>query len=468
MSGSLRKEYDSLGEVFVPSHALWGAQTQRALSNFEVGNEQVPIEIIQSLAAIKQASAIVNEKLGVLEKDKSLLIVHAAKEISQGLHSHEFPLSIWQSGSGTQTNMNVNEVISNLISKNLGKPMGSYDPIHPNDHVNRSQSTNDTFPAAIHIATIKKAREELLPEIKELIILLKNKSNEWKDVIKIGRTHLQDAVPITLGQEVSSWVFQIEEAYRRIEESLLELHALPLGGTAVGTGLTTPQNFDNEIISQLNQICDLKLSSCKNKFAIMSSHDGLVNTMSKLKLLAICLLKIVNDIRLLSCGPRAGISELQLPENEPGSSIMPGKVNPTQCESMSMICTQVIGMEVSVSMAGSGGHLQMNAYKPLIGFNIIKSIDLLTSSCKSCRKKMFEGIEPNFKKIESYLNQSLMLVTVLTPEIGYKKACEIAQYAYKESTNLRDAATKLGHISADRFDEIVQPIKMVNNKTQSN
>ena len=466
MSKPSRTENDSLGKIEVPSSALWGAQTQRALINFSISDDHIPLEIIHSLAKIKEASAMVNYKLGVIDKEKTSLIVKAAKEIYEGLHNKEFPLSVWQSGSGTQTNMNVNEVISNLISKCNGETLGSHKPVHPNDHVNRSQSTNDTFPAAIHIATIVKTREELLPELKQLIFLLGTKQKEWSDIIKIGRTHLQDAVPITLGQEVKGWKGQIEQAYRRIEESLTELYSLPLGGTAVGTGLTSPEDFETEIISELRRLTGIPFISAENKFAIMASHDGLVNSMSMLKLLAASLLKIVNDIRFLSCGPRAGIGELNLPSNEPGSSIMPGKINPTQCESMSMVCTQIIGLETAVSIAGSGGHLQMNAYKPLIGYNIIKALDLLSSSCKSCRINMLSGITPNKEIIKSYLDQSLMLITALTPEIGYEKSCEIAQLAYKESTTLRKAAMKLGYINNERFDEIVKPISMLNNKNR--
>ena len=456
-----RQEKDSLGIIEVPSMALWGAQTQRALRNFAIGSDPLPIEIIHSLAIIKKASAIVNNRLGILDSKKSNLIINAANEIASGLHDEEFPLKVWQSGSGTQSNMNINEVISNLISKTEGYPLGSNKPVHPNDHVNKSQSTNDTFPAAIHIATIKKIKDLLLPELKEIVHCLEEKETEWQNIIKIGRTHLQDAVPMTLGQEVSAWKMQIKEALIRIEESLIELYSLPLGGTAVGTGLNSPSNFADEINLEIRKITGLPFEPKKNKFSIMASHDGLVNTMSKLKLLSISLLKIANDIRLLSCGPRAGLSELKLPENEPGSSIMPGKVNPTQCEAMSMVCTQVIGCEVAVSIAGSGGHLQMNSYKPLIGFNLLKSIEMLHSACNSFRTKMLDNIKPNEQKIKDYLDKSLMLVTALTPKIGYDKACKIAQLAYNESINLREAALKLKYINESEFDDIIQPIKMI-------
>ena len=456
-----RQEKDSLGVIDVPSTALWGAQTQRALINFAIGSDPIPIEIIHSLAIIKKASAIVNSRLGVIDNKSSHLIINAADQIENGLHDKEFPLKVWQSGSGTQSNMNVNEVISNLISKGEGYPLGSNKPVHPNDHVNRSQSTNDTFPSAIHIATIKKVKNLLLPELEIIVQCLEKKEAEWQDIIKIARTHLQDAVPMTLGQEVSAWRMQIQEASRRLEESLVELYSLPLGGTAVGTGLNTPEKFADEINLEVSRITGLPFRTTENKFSIMASHDGLLNTMSKLKLLAISLLKISNDIRLLSCGPRAGLGELKLPENEPGSSIMPGKVNPTQCEAMAMICTQVIGCELAVSIAGGGGHLQMNAYKPLIGFNLLKSIEMLYSACISFRIKMLEDIQPDEKKISEYLDKSLMLVTALAPKIGYDKACKIAQVAHKESINLKDAALRLKYINESEFDQIVRPINMI-------
>ncbi len=402
MSNMKRLEKDSLGSISVPEDALWGAQTQRSILNFDIGDEVVPLEIIHAIAQIKASAARVNNHLGLIDKEIAQFITEASSEIIKGKYDDQFPLKVWQTGSGTQTNMNVNEVISNIASKRLNNPLGSHDPLHPNDHVNRSQSTNDVFPAAIQIATIINLKKTLIPELKKLIDLFHQKSHEWKDLIKIGRTHLQDAVPLTLGQEVSAWSSQLETALGRIEINLEELYSLPLGGTTAA-----------------------------NKFAIMASHDGLVNIMSQLKLLAVTFLKIVNDLRLLSCGPRAGLSELQLPANEPGSSIMPGKINPTQCEAMAMVCTQIIGMDASVSMAGSGGHLQMNVYKPLIGYNILKSINLIQTACKSCRENMIEGIQPNKPKIKQYLDHSLMLITALTPSIGYEKASQIAQLALK-------------------------------------
>ncbi len=460
MSFNFRKERDSFGSIKVPNNALWGAQTQRALQNFAIGNTKMPLDLIYALARIKQSAAITNNRLGVLDETKAHLISKAASEIAQGMHDDAFPLSIWQSGSGTQTNMNLNEVISNLAAKATGNSLGSQIPIHPNDHVNQSQSTNDTFPAAIQIAVAKKIKINLLPELKLLIESLSSKSNAWSQIIKTGRTHLQDAIPLTLGQEVSAWRDQISTAYNRIDGSLNELYSLPLGGTAIGTGLNTPDNFDNEIVVELSNLFELPFSVAKNKFAIMASHDGLVNTMTQIKMLAVTFLKIVNDIRLLACGPRAGFAELQLPANEPGSSIMPGKVNPTQCEAMAMVCTQIMGLDTAVAMGGSGGHLQMNSYKPMIAFNLLESIQLLKDSCQSCRIKMIDGIEPNKIKIQEDLEQSLMLVTILAPEIGYQKASEIANLAYKKNISLREAAINLSYIDEASFDQIVNPSKM--------
>ena len=388
MSNMKRLEKDSLGSIDVPKDALWGAQTQRSILNFAIGDEIIPLEIIYAIAQIKASAARVNNHLGLIDTEISQFITEASLEIIEGKHNDQFPLKVWQTGSGTQTNMHVNEVISTIASNRLNNPLGSHNPLHPNDHVNCSQSTNDVFPAAIQIATILTLKDKLIPELKKLIDALHQKSQAWKDIIKIGRTHLQDAVPLTLGQEVSAWESQLEAGLKRIESNLKELYPLPLGGTAIGTGLNTPKNFDNLIALDISKTTNLPFETATNKFAIMASHDGLVNIMSQLKLLAVTLLKIVNDLRLLSCGPRAGLSELQLPANEPGSSIMPGKINPTQCEAMAMVCTQIIGMDTSVSIAGSGGHLQMNVYKPLIGYNILKSINLLENGCKSCRENM--------------------------------------------------------------------------------
>ena len=461
MPNMKRHEKDSLGSIDVPNHALWGAQTQRSVLNFAIGDEVIPIEIIHAIAQIKASAALVNSHLGLISSEIAKFITDASVEIIEGKHNDQFPLKVWQTGSGTQTNMNVNEVISNIASKRLNNPLGSHIPLHPNDHVNRSQSTNDVFPAAIQIATIKTIKDKLIPELKKLIDVLHQKSVEWNDIIKIGRTHLQDAVPLTLGQEVSAWESQLEASLRRIEINLKELYPLPLGGTAIGTGLNTPENFDTLIAQEISKATNLPFEIAANKFAIMASHDGLVNTMSQLKLLAVTLLKIVNDIRLLACGPRAGLSELKLPANEPGSSIMPGKINPTQCEAMAMVCTQIIGLDTSVSIAGSGGHLQMNVYKPLIGYNILKSINLIQSACKSCRENMIEGIQPNKPQIKQYLENSLMLVTALAPAIGYEKASQIAQLAHDKNLSLRQAANQLNYIDQEEFDNLINPKSML-------
>ncbi len=457
MTDLSRLESDSMGSIEVSNHALWGAQTQRALLNFAIGDDKIPIKLIYALTTIKQSAAIVNSQLGLLSKSKKDLIVNACKEILSGLHDKQFPLSVWQTGSGTQTNMNVNEVICNIASLSNNHPLGSHNPLHPNDDVNQSQSTNDVFPAAIQIASAQEITQHLLPELNQLINAFEKKSTAWNDITKIGRTHLQDAIPLTLGQEASAWKDQLSTASKRIEESLKELFPLPLGGTAIGTGLNAPKEFGEEIAQIIANTTKLPFSSAKNKFAIMASHDGLVNAMSGLKLLAVALLKVVNDLRLLSCGPRAGFGELFLPANEPGSSIMPGKVNPTQCEAMAMVCTQVIALDNAVTMAGSAGHLQMNAYKPLIGFNLIQSITLLTNACKCSRVSMIDGIQPNLIKIEHNLNQSLMLVTSLAPEIGYEKATRIAQYAHEKEITLKEAARILNYISESEFDRIVNP-----------
>lgn len=464
MQEEMRIEKDSIGTIEVPNQALWGAQTQRALINFSIGKDRLPIDLIYALAKIKKAAAVVNNRLHLIEKDKSNLIIHAASEIEAGKYDNEFPLNVWQTGSGTQSNMNINEVISNIASRETNKPLGSHSPLHPNDHVNRSQSTNDVFPAAIQIATVLLIKRELIPEVNLLLKALKKKSVEWAEIVKVGRTHLQDAVPLTLGQEVSAWHDQIKTAIKRINDSLDELYPLPLGGTAIGTGLNAPQQFDKLIAEEISVETKLPFTTSQNKFAIMASHDGLVNTMSQLKMLAVTLLKIFNDIRLLSCGPRAGLNELNLPANEPGSSIMPGKVNPTQCEAMTMVCIQVIGLEASVVMAGSGGHLQMNAYKPLIGFNLIKSIGLIQDACLSSRTAMIEKITPNKEKIKYYLEQSLMLVTALTPVIGYEKSSKIAQLAHQKNISLRQASLELGYIDQKDFDKIINPTFMTHSQ----
>ena len=460
MAEMTRIETDSMGPVEVPSEVLWGAQTERSLRNFSISNDRMPAGLIHALALIKQAAASINHRLGVLDQQRRDLIISAAAAIAAGEHDDQFPLRVWQTGSGTHTNMNVNEVISNLASIASGESLGSHRPVHPNDHVNRSQSTNDAFPAAIHIAATKALSELLLPELQRLIDSFATKAEEWMPIIKIGRTHLQDAVPLSLGQEASAWRDQIEVAHTRIKSSLTELYPLPLGGTALGTGLNSPPDFDKAIATELAKLTDLPFITAPNKFAVMASHDGLVHAMAQLRMLAVSLLKIANDLRLLACGPRAGLGELHLPENEPGSSIMPGKVNPSQCEAMAMVCTQVIGLDTAVAMAGSGGQLQMNVYKPMIGFNLLHSIAMLHDACRSFRSAMVEGMEPNRSRIKRDLEQSLMLVTALTPEIGYDKASSIANYAHEQGLSLREAAMDLGYVSQAEFDRIVDPAAM--------
>lgn len=460
MTNATRTEHDSMGPVHVPEQALWGAQTQRSLQNFAIAEDRIPTPLIHALARIKQAAAIVNARHGLISNDQRDLIVEAAAAIAEGHHDAQFPLRVWQTGSGTQTNMNLNEVISNLASRQAGEALGSHRPIHPNDHVNRSQSTNDAFPAAIHVAAAEAISRRLQPELHQLREAFAAKAEAWSSIVKIGRTHLQDAVPLTLGQEASAWREQIGTAAQRIDTSLEEILPLPLGGTAVGTGLNAPRGFSVEAAAELKRLTGLPFTTAPNKFAVMASHDGLVNTMGQLRLLAVSLLKIANDIRLLACGPRAGLAELHLPENEPGSSIMPGKVNPTQCEAMAMVCTQVIGLDAAVAMAGAGGHLQMNVYKPLIGFNLLQAITLLTDACHCFRVAMVEGIEPNRTRIQRDVEQSLMLVTPLTPVIGYDKASRIAKYAHDQGTDLRSAALDLGYVSAEEFDRVVDPAAM--------
>ena len=460
MTRSFRIEHDSLGPVEVSDDALWGAQTERSLRNFAISNERIPVELIHALALIKQGCAAVNARHGVLNQELADKIISAANAIAKGQHDDQFPLKVWQTGSGTQTNMNVNEVISNLVSRREGNPLGSHQPVHPNDHVNRSQSTNDVFPAAIHIAATQQLTDSLLPAVQALIDALNIKAEAWFPIVKIGRTHLQDAVPLRLGDEVSAWRDQLKLCHSWIEDSLTPLAALPLGGTAVGTGLNAPKGFSTDVAKELCSATGLMFRPADNLFAVMAGHDSLVHAMGQLRGLAVAMLRISNDIRLLGCGPRAGLGELQLPANEPGSSIMPGKINPTQCEAMAMVCTQVIGLDAAVAAAGAGGHLQMNVFKPLIGFNLLQSIRLLSDAINSFRQNLVEGLEPNRQQIQAFVDRSLMLVTALTPHIGYEKASAIAQHAHEQGLTLKNAALDLGHISASDFDQLVDPIKM--------
>ena len=460
MDGQLRQEHDSMGLVEVPAEALWGAQTQRSCNNFAIGNQLIPAELIHALARIKGCCAEINGRHELLTPQQVQAIERAAAAISEGKHDNQFPLSVWQTGSGTQTNMNMNEVISNLAARDAGHALGSHNPVHPNDHVNRSQSTNDAFPAAIHVAAVLLLQNDLLPELDRLIASFDKKAGSWMDIIKIGRTHLQDAVPLRLGDEVSAWRDQILQGREWLDKAREDMLALPLGGTAVGSGLNTPAGFSSDVVNLLAKRTTTAFYPAPNLFAVMAGHDALVQAMAQLRRLAVSLLKIANDIRLLSCGPRAGLGELLLPANEPGSSIMPGKVNPTQCEALAMVCTQVVGLDAAVASAGAGGHLQMNVYKPLIGANLLQGINLLNDACRCFRLNLVDGMKPDRERIAAFVERSLMLVTALTPEIGYRSASAIAQHAHHQGLSLRDAAMELGHISPERFDALMNPAVM--------
>ena len=461
MKDEFRLDKDSLGTISVPKNALWGAQTQRSIENFSTGGELIPLELIYALVLIKKASAIANFKLGLLENNKKDLIVESCLEINNGIYDSQFPLKVWQTGSGTQTNMNVNEVIANIAALKTDSPLGGNKPLHPNDDINKSQSTNDIFPAAIQISVLNEIHLNLIPSIEQLYTEFDQKSNEWNNLIKIGRTHFQDAVPITFGQEISGWSTQIKDAKNSILLNAKDLLNLPIGGTAVGTGINCPKNFSEEVIKIIRSETKQPFKTSSNHFSLMSSHDRLANIMTQLKILACSLFKISNDIKILSSGPRSGIYELILPRNEPGSSIMPGKVNPTQCEALSMICAQIMGLECAVSMANSSGTLQMNEYKPLIAFNLLTSINLLSQSINNFNNNLVKGMIPNHKSAKNNLYNSLMLVTILVPEIGYEKAAKVADLAFKESLNLKHAILKLGYMTEEKYEEIMKIDDMV-------
>ena len=459
-----RTETDSMGEVRVAENCSWGSQTQRSLENFRIGSEKMPPELLKSFAVIKKAAASVNCSLGKLDKEKYMLIDRICDEIIDGTLQDEFPLVIWQTGSGTQTNMNFNEVISNRANVSAGGRMGEKKPVHPNDHVNMAQSSNDTFPTAMNIAAADLTANKLLPEMRLFLKELEKKSDEFKDIIKCGRTHLQDAVPLTLGQEFSGYRDQIRNSLRRMENILPEIYSLALGGTAVGTGLNTHPDFAEKAAEKIADLTGLPFKSADNKFTALTSHDELVSLSGELTALSSALMKIANDVRWLSSGPRCGIGELIIPENEPGSSIMPGKVNPTQAEAMTMVCAQVMGNHTTVSIAGSSGNFELNVFKPVIIYNIIQSLNLLADSIKSFRINCFEGIKPNHAKIDENLSKSLMLVTALNSRIGYEKAAEIAKKAYKEEKTLKEAAMELGFLSGEEFEKAVDPAKMTSPK----
>jgi fumarate hydratase class II len=457
----VRKETDSLGEVDVPAEKLWGAQTQRSLEHFNIGKDLIPREMIAAYATLKKAAANANHADRRLDDDRHRLIVQTCDEILAGRHEDMFPLHVWMTGSGTQFNMNVNEVISNRCCQLAGTPLGSKTPVHPNDHVNMSQSSNDSFPTAMNIAATVNVKERLIPAVTALRDAIAAKSAEWKDVVKIGRTHMQDATPITLGQEWSGYVGMLRDNLERIEDALQGVYRLALGGTAVGTGINAAPDFGDAAAAEIAKLTKLPFVSASNKFTVQGAHDALVQLSGTLRTLAVSLYKIANDIRLMSCGPRAGFAELVIPANEPGSSIMPGKVNPTQAEALTMIAVQVMANDVAVGFGGAGGYLEMNVYKPLIIFNVTHSITILTDGCTNFRKFLIEGTKPNLKKIKEYVDRSLMLVTALSPVIGYDKASKIAHYALDNDLSLKQAALQLAFVTEDEFDRVVDPAKMV-------
>lgn len=456
-----RTEADSMGEIQVPNDRYWGAQTQRSLQNFKIGGDRFPREMIRALGILKKCAAITNAELQLLPADKMKVITQAADEVIQGKLDDHFPLVVWQTGSGTQTNMNSNEVIANRATVLMGGKPGDKGKVHPNDDVNKAQSSNDTFPTAMHIAAAEQCHKRLLPELKKLAQGLRSKEKEFADVIKIGRTHLMDATPLTLGQEFSGYATQVEHAVHRVEASLKYVFHLALGGTAVGTGLNTHPEFAVKAAQSIAKETGLPFVTAENKFEALATHDALVELSGSLKTIACSLMKIASDIRLLGSGPRSGFGELILPANEPGSSIMPGKVNPTQCEAMTMVCAQVIGNDMAVAVGGATGHLELNVFKPVIIFNVLNSIRLLSDACESFREKCLDGIEANTAQIQKHLQNSLMLVTALNPHIGYDKAAKIAKTAYENGTTLKEEAVKLGYLDAATFDKVVRPEEMI-------
>lgn len=459
-----RIETDSMGEIAVAKNRYWGAQTERSLHHFNIGSDIMPREVIQAFGILKKAAAMTNLELGKLAKDKAQLIIKAAEEVSSGRLNEHFPLHVWQTGSGTQSNMNANEVIANRAIELSGGILGSKQPVHPNDDVNMSQSSNDTFPTAMHIAAALAFTKKLLPAISQLREALASKMHDFKDIVKIGRTHLQDAVPLTLGQEFSGYVAQLDICIHYIKEILSGLYELALGGTAVGTGLNTHPQFAVLAAKHIASFTQLPFVSAPNKFAALASHEPLVMAHSSLKTLACALMKIANDIRWLGSGPRCGIGELILPENEPGSSIMPGKVNPTQCEAMTMVCTQVMGNDTTITIAASQGNFELNVFKPVIIFNLLNSLNLLADSCRSFTEFCVEGLEANKKVIDYYLQNSLMLVTALNQHIGYDKAAKVAKTAHQENISLEEAAVKLGFLTPSQFKRYVKPDEMTNSR----
>lgn len=456
-----RIEKDSMGEIAVETDKLWGAQTQRSLEHFSIGHDLIPREMITAYAILKKAAAIANHASGRLEAKQQQLITQVCDEILAGQHHDMFPLHVWMTGSGTQFNMNVNEVIANRCSQLAGNPLGSKTPVHPNDHVNMAQSSNDSFPSAMYIASAMQVKQRVLPAIQALCNAIQAKATAWKDIVKIGRTHMQDATPLTLGQEWSGYVGMLTDNLSHIESALSGVYRLALGGTAVGTGLNSAPDFAEKAAAAIAKLTGLPFVSAPNKFTVQGAHDALVQLSGTLRTLAVSLYKIANDIRLLSCGPRAGFAELKIPSNEPGSSIMPGKVNPTQCEAMTMLCVQVMANDVAIGFGGAGGYLEMNVYKPLIIYNLMQSTTLLADGATNFQRFLIEGTEPNLKQIQSFVERSLMLVTALSPVIGYDKASTIAHHAMDHDLSLKEAALQLKYISEADFDRIVDPKKMV-------
>lgn len=458
---TVRHEKDSMGAIDVPDDKLWGAQTQRSLEHFRISTEKMPVSLIQALALTKRAAAKVNQDLGLLTADKATAIINAADEVLAGKHPDEFPLAIWQTGSGTQSNMNMNEVLANRASELLGGVRGMERKIHPNDDVNKSQSSNDVFPTAMHVAAVIAIREQLIPQLNVLKSTLNEKAQAFRDIVKIGRTHLQDATPLTLGQEISGWVAMLEHNLKHIDHSLPHLAELALGGTAVGTGLNTHPEYAVRVAEELATITGQPFVTAPNKFEALATCDALVHTHGALKGLAASLMKIANDVRWLASGPRCGIGEISIPENEPGSSIMPGKVNPTQCEAMTMLCCQVMGNDVAVNLGGASGNFELNVYRPMVIHNVLQSIRLLADGMESFNEHCAVGIEPNLERISQLLNESLMLVTALNTHIGYDKAAEIAKKAHKEGLTLKASALALGYLTEAEFDAWVRPEAMV-------
>lgn len=459
--GKTRIERDSIGEIEVPFDQYWGAQTQRSLENFDIGTEKMPEPLIRALGIQKKAAAQANLDLGELERDIANAIVQAADEVIDGTLAAQFPLAVWQTGSGTQSNMNANEVISNRAIEIMGGERGSKTPVHPNDHCNRGQSSNDTFPTAMHIAAAEQIHHELIPSLEELHSALDKKADAFAKIVKIGRTHLQDATPLTLGQEFSGYTKQIEYGIERVKNTLPRIHQLAQGGTAVGTGINSKVGFAEKFADKVCEITGLPFKTAENKFEALAAHDALVELSGAMNVLATSLMKIANDIRLLGSGPRCGIGELMLPANEPGSSIMPGKVNPTQCEALTMVCAQVMGNHVAVTIAGSNGHFELNVFKPVMIYNVLQSIRLLSDGMRSFTKHCVVGIEADEKRIDKLLNESLMLVTALNPHIGYDNAAKIAKKAHQDGTTLKEAAIELDLLTEEQFKDWIKPIDMI-------